>query len=104
MEFYISDARGGDGKGESKWLISLSFVSQIHFVNDVLVEFGKDKIADEDVLQLQKATKILREFYLQTLNVRYLFPSQSLLFCLALGGFHTSYRSDTYHAGTDNIL
>lgn len=46
-----------------------NIVLQIDYVNEVLDEFRKERIADEDVLQLKKAVKLLGEFYFQTLNV-----------------------------------
>lgn len=57
---------------------------QIDIVNEVLHEFRREKIADEDALQLQKATKLLREFYQQTLNVTCLFPFYIIMLAFQL--------------------
>lgn len=57
-------------KVEARLVSIITFQFQIHIVNEVLEEFNRERIADEEVLQLTKAAKLLREFYHQTLNVR----------------------------------
>lgn len=69
MELYVPDDRGRCGEGCIIILPFKNIVFQIEYVNEVLDEFRKERIADEHVLQLKKAVKLLGEFYFHTMNV-----------------------------------